>query len=92
LLHLLESERMLAERLRVLRTEVEAAARSAAHALDGMADQLRALATASDARGVVRDLEGALTSMLHALQDSARHADDALAQDALDARATERAP
>jgi hypothetical protein len=76
----------------VLRTEVEAAARSAAHALDGMADQLRALATASDARGVVRDLEGALTSMLDGLQESARHADDALAQDALDARATERAP
>lgn len=82
LLGLVEGEKMLATRLAHLRVEVERAAKDATRRLDDVADALRALVTAEDARHVVAELENALERLVGSLDESARLAKDA--SDALD--------
>lgn len=85
LLGLVEGEKMLATRLAHLRVEVERAAKEATRRLDDVADALRALVTAEDARHVVAELEQALERLVGSLDESAR-----LAKDASDALGDEK--
>lgn len=77
LLGLVEGEKMLCTRLAHLRVEVERAAKEATLRLDEVADALRALVTAEDARHVVVELEQALERLVGSLDESARLAKDA---------------
>lgn len=77
LLGLVEGEKMLVTRLSHLRGEVERAAKEANLRLDEVADALRALVTAEDARHVVAELEQALERLVGSLDESARLAKDA---------------
>jgi hypothetical protein len=77
LLGLVEGEKMLVTRLAHLRGEVERAAKDATLRLDEVADALRALVTAEDARHVVQELERALERLVGSLDESARLAKDA---------------
>lgn len=85
LLGLVEGEKMLCTRLAHLRVEVERAAKEATLRLDEVADALRALVTAEDARHVVAELEQALQRLVGTLDESAR-----LARDASDALENDR--